>query len=98
MITVTGKEIVGLGGRVGSVSDRFGPVAATKLQPVALQSEDQKAQTSPNIPRIQHLEVTQIRYCRATFLSVELRPSVPAYPQKRHFNFGLDPRRTTSTT
>jgi hypothetical protein len=39
MVAVAGQETLGLGGRLGSVSDRFGPAAATKLRPVALQSK-----------------------------------------------------------
>ncbi len=39
MIPVAGHEILGLGGRIESFSDRFGPAAATKLRPVGLQSK-----------------------------------------------------------
>ncbi len=37
MIQVAGQDFFGLGGRLGSVSDRLGPAAATTLRPVALQ-------------------------------------------------------------
>jgi hypothetical protein len=42
IISVVGREILGLGGHLGSVLDRFGPAAALKLRPVALQSKGPK--------------------------------------------------------
>ncbi len=44
-IPVAGQDTFGLGGRLGSVSDKLGPAAATKLRPVALQLK------GPNQPK-----------------------------------------------
>ncbi len=46
MTPAAGQEILGLGGRLGSFSDRFELAAATKLRLVGLQSKE--AQFSPN--------------------------------------------------